>query len=72
MKNLHLPEFLAETLRYHVHDFPWLEVPVELVFVIFLPGPPSIENGALGTEQFLLETQVSENFAQWNESNNIL
>ena len=34
-------------------------------------GPPSIENGAHGTEKLLLKTQVSEDFVWWIESNNI-
>ena len=36
------------------------------------PGPPGFENGAHGTEKLLLKTQVSESFAQWSESNNII
>ena len=39
---------------------------------LFPSGPPSIENGAHGTEKLLLKTQVSEDFAQWRESNNII
>ena len=31
-----------------------------------------IENSAHGTEKLLLKTQVSEDFAQWSESNNII
>ena len=77
MQNLHLPEYSAEAFRCHVHHFQYLAVPVELVGmkfvfrfmvvgiaeVLVLPGPPSIENGAHGTEALLLKSQVSEDFA---------
>ena len=60
----------AEAFRCHVHHFQYLAVPVELVGmkfvfrfmvvgiaeVLVLPGPPSIENGAHGTEAPLLKT----------------
>ena len=36
------------------------------------PGPPSYENGAHDTEKLLLKTQVSEDFAEWSESNNVI
>ena len=35
-------------------------------------GSPSIKNGAHGTEKILLKTQVTEDFANWSESNNTI
>jgi hypothetical protein len=50
MQHLHLLEFLEEAFRCLVHHSWW--------------SPPSIDNGARGTGKLLLNTQVSEDFAQ--------
>ena len=55
MTNLQLVVFLIEGFRYHVHHSELLAISVEL-------GPPSIENGAVSTENLLLNTQVTEHF----------
>ena len=58
MQNLYLLQFLSEAFRYHVHHYQYLSVPVKLA--------------AHGTRQFLLKTQVCEDFSEWCESSNII
>ena len=54
MKNLHSLEFLAEAFRCRYQNMAEFPVP---------QGPPSSENGAHGTERFLLKNEVGEDFA---------
>ena len=60
---LHLLEFLAEAFRCHVYHYQCLAVPVDLAAIRQQPvrmEPPSIDNGAHGTEKLLIKTQISE------------
>ena len=56
MQNLHLPECSAEAFECHVHHYQGL------VVLIVLLELPSINNGAHGTEKFLPNTRVNEDF----------
>ena len=56
MQILHLLELSAQAFRCYVHHYQCLAVPV-------LPGPPTINNGAQGTEKLLIKIQGSEDFA---------
>ena len=57
MQNLHLLEFLAVGLRYHVQHYQYLTVPA------VPPVTPNIDNGAHGTEKLLLKAQVVKDFS---------
>ena len=63
---------IQETDPYEVLDILWRSVLELAYYQIHFTGPPSIENGVLGTEKLLLKAQVSKDFAQRSESNNIL
>ena len=46
----------------------WMSIPSQSVLL----RSPSIDNGEYGTEELLLKTQVSDDIAQWSDTNNIL
>ena len=56
MQNIPLLAFLAEAFQCHMHHYQCLPI-------ADLPRPPNIDNGAHGTENLQLKSQVSEDFA---------